>query len=145
MNFVGEIMYKSAETLFSRLDSLSAKQRDVLKEYYEDNSLNNIAYQTCENKIMQLIIFAKYIKKPFDEITKQDIKAYLLKRQNELKPSSLSIYKSILKHFFKWLYNTDEYPECVKWIKTGYANSGNNSPKLLSSSFYFLSSYPSTS
>ena len=96
MNFVGEIMYKSAEALLSRLDSLPAKHRDVLKEYYEDNSLNNSAYQTCENKLLQLIKFAKHIKKPFDEITKQDLKEYLIKRQNELKPSSLSICKSIL-------------------------------------------------
>ncbi len=128
MNFVGEIMYKSAEALLSRLDSLPAKHRDVLKEYYEDNSLNNSAYQTCENKLLQLIKFAKYFNKPFIEITKQDIKEYLIQRQNELKPSSLSICKSILKNFFKWLYNTDDYPECVRWIKTGYANSGNDFP-----------------
>ena len=122
-------MYKSAEALLSRLDSLPTRQKNVLKEYYEDNSLNNSAYHTCENKLIQLINFAKYIKKPFDEITKQDIKEYLIKRQNEIKPSSLSIYKSILKNFFKWYYNTDDYPDCVRWIKTGYANSGNDFPE----------------
>ena len=71
-------MYKSAEALLSRLDSLSPNQAKVLKEYYEDNSLNNSSYQTCENKLMQLTIFAKYVNKPFDEVTKQDVKVFLI-------------------------------------------------------------------
>ena len=91
-------MYKSAETLMKRLESLPAKHAKVLKEYYEDDGLNGISPRTCENKILELIQFAKYIKKPYKEATKQDIKSYLLKRKNELQPSSLSTKKPIIQN-----------------------------------------------
>ena len=83
-SFIGEIMYKSAEALVSRLNSLPAKHAKVFKEYYEDNTLNNIAYRTCENKILELVMFSNYVNKSFKDVTKQDIKSYLLKRKENL-------------------------------------------------------------
>jgi len=121
-------MYKSAEALLSRLNSLPAKHRDVLREYYENDVLNGISHRTCENKILELILFVNYVNKPFKEVTRQDIKSYLLKRKNELQPSSLSTKKSIIKNFFKWFYKSDNYPEIVSWIRTGYSSYGNDFP-----------------
>ena len=111
-------MYKSAEALMSRLDSLPAKFRDVLKDYYSEDSLNGISLRTCENKILELIQLANYVKKPFKEVKKEDIKSYLLKRKNELQPSSLSTKKSIIKNFFKWLYNSSDYPDSFRSRQT---------------------------
>ena len=117
-------MYKSAETLVSRLDDLLPEQKKKLEEFHQDNLLNGLSPRTCENKLLVLVGFCKSIKKPFNEVTKADIKKYLLERKEILKPSSLSINKSILKNFFKWFYNSDDYPEVVRWVRTSFANSG---------------------
>ena len=69
-------MYKSAEALAERLASLPVKHRAVLKEYYDEDSLNGSSRITCENKILELMQFEKFVNKPFKDVTKSDIKAY---------------------------------------------------------------------
>lgn len=38
-------------------------------------------------------------------------------------------YKVFLKKFYKWLRKTDEYPEEVKWLKTGVKNNNHKLPE----------------
>lgn len=60
----------------------------------------------------------KIIKKPFREVNKTDLEAFL----NEINNRKYSVwtkrdFKLTIKIFYRWLYESEEYPELVKWIK----------------------------
>jgi len=94
-------MSRSAEAISKNIKGLLPKQIKVIKKYDEDNKINNLSIETRENKINELVVFARFVHKPFDEVTEEDIKDYFLARSN-LKPSSQMVKKSIIKSFFKW-------------------------------------------
>lgn len=71
-------------------------------------------------------------KKPFEDISKEDIVGFL----NDLEKSKYSDwskhdFKVALKKFFKWLKNTEDYPEEVRWIKTSFKNGKTKLPEEL--------------
>jgi site-specific recombinase XerD len=113
----------------ARSDELLPEQTRVLKEYNRDNTLNGLAPLTCKNKLKDITLFAKKVQKPFDQVIKEDIKTYINDLSQRIKPNTLSIKKSCIKSFFKWFYETEDYPDLVRWIKTGYAKSKHRLPE----------------
>ena len=65
-----------------------------------------------------LRLFAKYMNKDFDKVSKEDIENLVSHiQQQELSVRTKCCYKVILKRFYKWLKGHDEeYPKEVKWI-----------------------------
>jgi site-specific recombinase XerD len=75
--------------------------------------------------------------KPFITITRSDLETYIAdwvdRDSSKIKGKSykdkgkaikkktsesyMNFIRSVIKYFFKWLYQTDEFPDCVKWIK----------------------------
>jgi site-specific recombinase XerD len=117
---------KTAEAISN---GLLPEQAKVVNEYYKECTLSGLADSTCDNKLKEITLFAKSIKKPFDEVTKEDIKDYILKLREHLKENTLAVRKSQIKCFFKWLYKSDDYPDIVRWIRTGYAKSKHRLPE----------------
>lgn len=109
--------------------NLLPEQEKVLQNYNRDNVLNSLSEATCHNKMKDLSLFARAVKKPFDQITEDDIKNYISDLNKKVKDNTLSVKKSAIKCFFKWFYKTDDYPALVKWIKTGYAKSKHRLPE----------------
>jgi len=118
--------YSSARAIFS---GLLPEQIQVLQRYDRDNVLNGLSPNTCVNKLNHMTLLSKNIQKPFDKITEEDVKKYILKLNEELQSSSLAMRKSTIKSFFKWYYKAEDYPDVVRWIKTGYTKSKHQLPE----------------
>lgn len=59
------------------------------------------------------------LEKNFDSVTKKDIQDLVSAiNTSSYKEWTKSAFKVIIKRFWKWLKNSEEYPEEVKWIKT---------------------------
>ena len=89
-------------------------------------------------KYMQILRkLSSWLNKPFDQVTQQDMEAFIEKLENDeymaeimgkngqiLKHKKLAHstkvgYKITLKKFYKWLFgNSQHYPELVDWIET---------------------------
>ena len=115
------------KTVIKRAEAISngllPSQKKVIDEYYKECTLSGLSDSTCHNKLKEITLFAKYVKKPFDEVTKEDIKDFILNLKGQVQENTLAVRKSQIKCFFKWFYKTDDYPEIVRWIRTGYAKS----------------------
>jgi len=55
---------------------------------------------------------ARFFKKPFDEVTKGDVAEFVRSvEESDYSEWTKRDYKLILRIFFKWLKNSEEYPE----------------------------------
>lgn len=104
-----------------RHKDLIEEQRDVLNEYYKYISLG-IRIKSL-NSILSVLKsvrwFADFIKKPFNEATKEDVINFVhykkRKGNNDNYINQCLIY---LKAFYKWYLGGGEfYPDFIKWIK----------------------------
>ncbi|MCJ7571360.1 MAG: tyrosine-type recombinase/integrase, partial [Candidatus Thermoplasmatota archaeon] len=109
--------------------NLLPEQVKVLQNYHRDNVLNSLSEATCHNKMKDITLFARAVKKSFNQVTEEDIKSYLSELSKRVQDNTLSVKKSAIKSFFKWFYKTDDYPVIVRWIKTGYAKSKHRMPE----------------
>lgn len=91
-------------------------QRVVVKRYDLEGKMNEgIALKTRLSRAFILVNMARKLKKPFNEMMKEDIENHIF--GIDLAPASLDLHKVNIRGFFKWLYKTEGYPENVKWIK----------------------------
>lgn len=60
-----------------------------------------------------------HISKDFEQATKEDIMSFIESKENsKLATSSINVYRSVIKQFYKWLQgNNKNYPEIVEWIQ----------------------------
>lgn len=68
-----------------------------------------------------LIYFADFVRKPFKEVTKEDIEKFFEKYKDHSEAYNCT-FRRIIKPFFRWIYKyekEDGYPPIVKWIKCG--------------------------
>jgi integrase len=70
--------------------------------------------------MFDLRIMAQFLGKNFEDATKDDIVKLVgkLERSNRFSKSTVRDFKLTLRKFYKWLRNTDEFPEEVRWFKT---------------------------
>ena len=70
-------------------------------------------YMVILNKVHQRL------GKNFDSVTKKDIQDLVASiNTSSYKEWTKSAYKVAIKRFWKWLKNSEEYPDEVKWVKT---------------------------
>lgn len=92
------------------------EQRMVLKRFDKEADKNEgLSPHTRKRQVLVIYALAKKIPKPFKEMQREDIEAYIYAL--ELAPSSVDQQKISIKKFFKWLYQSEGYPDAVKWIK----------------------------
>jgi site-specific recombinase XerD len=73
---------------------------------------------------------AKWLKKDFREATKDDIESLILKiQESDYSDNTKKDYKVALKKFYKFLCGGEDYPDTVRWIKTGLRNNNNKLPE----------------
>jgi integrase len=100
---------------------LGKEKIDDLLKFHEDIALvERLKPQTSERRIANMQHLGAMIEKPFRNWNKDDIRKVVLYIQSkpEWGEYTKKDYKSSLRKFFKWLRNTEEYPEEVRWIKT---------------------------
>jgi integrase/recombinase XerD len=69
--------------------------------------------------LFDLRVLAKYLAKDFEKAGRPDIERLVGKlERSKYSKSTIRDLKLTLRKFYKWLRNTDEFPEEVKWYKT---------------------------
>ncbi len=97
-------------------DEVLPVQAEILRRFDQESEKNcGLTLATRKSQLFTVFHLAKTIKKPFRDMVRQDIENFIYNL--ELSPGSVDLYKSHVKKFFKWLYETDGYPDVVKWIK----------------------------
>lgn len=107
--------------------SISKKNKDLILKFDQTCSLENLSLSRRMKLIGSLTILAEqYLKKDFDDVTKDDLKDTVV-RIDAIENYSVwtkQSYRAILKKFYKWLKygddykSTREYPKIVSWITT---------------------------
>jgi len=105
------------------------ENRKILIDYYHARIAEGISLARVEKCLAHLYNIACLLRKSFKKCKKKDLIRIIeiIQRKNYSEWTKRD-YKVILKKFFKWLRQTEDYPEEVKWIKTSNINN-NNSPE----------------
>jgi len=97
---------------------LLPEQIKVITDFDKQNSLNDISVTTRKNYLDTLKGLAKTIKKPFEKMTREDLEIFVDNINKRTSPSTAKQKKIQTRRFFKFVYDTDDYPDVVKWIST---------------------------
>lgn len=80
--------------------------QEKIKLYISSKKLEGLSEKTLHNYRSELTIFSNNVNKKLNDISPADIRIYL-GEFNHLKKSSLGGKLSIIKSFFKWLFNEE--------------------------------------
>lgn len=95
---------------------ISPTHREILKRYdLEADKNEGLAIKTRLSRIYPVVQMARNIKKPFKGMSRKDIENYVYALK--LAPGSMDLHKIYIRNFFKWFFQSETYPENVKWIK----------------------------
>ena len=121
--------YRMASQLNMIAKEFSEPNRGYAFAYKEYLELNNRKARTIARRLGDLRFILRVLPKDAKKATKEDIEKVVLainkgKSRDEkgnLTEKNLAIptkrkMKQILRSFYKWLYNSDEYPSIVKWV-----------------------------
>jgi site-specific recombinase XerD len=105
------------QRIHTELADNEADKQDILKfvTYLQEKDKSVLWIIRCITALLQL---RKEIKKPFSQVTKEDIKQlFEWMNDKEYKASTHEKFRVILKIFYKIVYGNNEiYPDCVKWF-----------------------------
>lgn len=114
---------------------LLPEQKSVLEDYYvhlvteKGKVTSPYSYY---NMICKASKFGQFIDKPYNEAVKDDLKRFFFHLSNSgYAESTINEYRIKLKLFFKFLYQTDDYPPLVKWIEFTRVKQRNRGPEEL--------------
>ena len=103
----------------------------VLKKYDNHGKFQQLTSGTRLARLSTLRQLALSVKKNFKNMTKEDIEKYFISL-GELSSASLTGKGAYIKSFYKWLCNSDQYPENVRWINTTIKNKTVNCLRICS-------------
>jgi site-specific recombinase XerD len=105
------------ERIHTDLKDNEPDKQDMLKfvEHLQEKDKSILWIIRCITALVQL---RKEIKKPFSQVTKEDVKKLFEWMNNkQYKASTHEKFRVILKIFYKVVYGNNEiYPDCVKWF-----------------------------
>ncbi|MFC2143154.1 tyrosine-type recombinase/integrase [Candidatus Aenigmatarchaeota archaeon] len=119
---------KGLEALVERLlnnEEVSKIDRKNFKLFLNEAVAQQIGLLQRKNYYVRLSFLMKKSKKPLSEMRKEDVKELVagIERNEKYQPVTKKNMKDIIKKYFQWLHghewNSKEFPDCVKWIKTG--------------------------
>lgn len=106
---------------------ISRANREILKKYNDQGQFQQVSMGTRAVRLNVIHQLALFVEKNFKDLTKEDIENFVSSR-GEWQPKTWSTNGAYIKFFFKWLYNSDEYPPNVKWIKTSVKSKNRKLP-----------------
>ena len=110
--------------------ALSAKNKDFIFRFVDSMILNNISKPRLMKYLGTLKIVAEKFAKDFDTVTMDDIKRFVgvVQQRSDYSIYTKQSYKIIIRRFYKWLYDTKEYPPLVSWMTVGISRSQKKLP-----------------
>lgn len=103
---------------------LSEQNKKLIFGFREDCVLRGLSKPRIVKCLTNLKRLAEWLGKDFDKADKEDVKHVV----GVIQGADYSLwtkhgFKVILKRFYKWLYQTEEYPPLVSWIKNNVKKS----------------------
>jgi integrase/ribosomal protein L40E len=109
-----------------RESEISEKNKTLILGYRDACLVKNVCGKVRLIRVMGvLLLYARLLKKDFDQATKEDIERLLgalLSRQPSYSPETLGTYRAMLKNFMTWVIVPDRFPTTrdlppqVSWI-----------------------------
>ena len=99
---------------------IDSKNKATILEFNKHCLTNGYSLARAIKYIITLRMFARMLDKPFEEANKEDIFSLVQRiEQNHYSDWTKHDYKAMLRIFYRWLRQTDDLPEEVKWIRPG--------------------------
>jgi len=110
---------KQLEYFLQKLNNLNSSNKDFILKFIDRLFAEGLSKGRIAKYVYCLINIAKLLNKPFSEANKEDIERVVGKIENNEKWSDWTKheYKVIIRRFYKWLRDSEDYPPEVKWIK----------------------------
>jgi len=100
---------------------------EILLKYYRSRVAEGLSLARIFKCLYTLKLISKSLKKPFAEATKDDIVNFVANiEERNISEWTKRDYKIVLKRFYKWLRDSENYPPEVRWIR-----ASNNIPNKL--------------
>jgi site-specific recombinase XerD len=125
---------KTLDDLLERAEKreMHGHKRDILA--LERNLVNRgITLPTRIKHLQVLLMLSKALDKPFREATKPDVEGIVYGIRTNPRYGPWTVHKHLvcIKRFFKWLYEGEDYPDCVRWIKSTVKEKDTRLPESL--------------
>jgi len=92
--------------------------KQYLTEFYRHLVIKGLSKARIIKYLDTLYSITYLLEKPFEEVRKEDIATIIQKiEEKDYSDWTKRDYKVIIKIFFRWLKDTEGYPDIVKWIK----------------------------
>jgi len=117
----------------NKTDDVNSADKQLILEFYKDSVARGLSITRNIKYLILLSQLSRMLKVGFKNAGKAHIKDLIVGiEQSKYSDWSKKDYKVAIKRFYKWLKGKDEeYPEEVKWIKTGFRNSKHKLPEEL--------------
>lgn len=106
----------------------------IEEDFLVELKANGMSENTLKNYTSAIDTLRDLDKTP-EEMEKKDLVKWSADVLDKYAESSQALFKTCVKRYFKWLINEDlngdEYPDCVKWMKTN-TNDKDLPPEILS-------------
>ena len=95
---------------------ISKKNKEKIREFIEQLSVEDLSLQRKIKLIsMPVLIFERYIKKNWDEVTKSDVKHFIASiNESKYSPWTKKDYRTVLKKFISWVEYGENYKEKIR-------------------------------
>jgi len=114
------------------LEVLPEPNKQYAKDFENYLQVLNRNPKTIGRRMLELAWLLKHLGKDAKQATKKDIENLVLQINNSnYAQISKGKLKLTLKRFYKWLYESDYYPELVSWIKTDRGKTTKKASDLL--------------
>lgn len=127
------------QMLYNTKDRIKSITKEIETDFINKNILikymnSCFADSLSEHRIVKYLgnlkTISKILNKPFIECNKEDIVNLMAQiEQKEYAAWTKKDYKVTIKRFYKWLRETDDFPQEVKWIKTTLKQKDKKLPK----------------
>ena len=105
--------------------NLSARNKELILKYQQDCILRGLSKPRIIKCLEMLKKLAFLLNKDFDTATKEDTQRVvgIIQQEQNYSLWTKQGYKVMLKRFYKWFYQDENYPTLVSWIKTSIKKS----------------------
>lgn len=99
--------------------SISEENVDLICRFNDFAFSSGISLGRVTRYLFDLRVLAGYLNKDFEKSTREDIEKLVGKLElSHYSKSTIRDLKLTLRKFYKWLRNTDDFPEEVRWYRT---------------------------
>ena len=106
--------------LLEKDSSISRESKDLINRFKDFALSSGITTGRVVRYMFDLRTMARFLGKNFEAANKEDIIKLVgkLEKSERFSKSTVRDFKLTLRKFYKWLRNTEDFPEEVRWFKT---------------------------